>query len=96
MVAGIAPVESGHVASLARPGISITGFVAKLPGLAGKALELLREILPHALHIFVKSSELGSRDKSKSLGHSSPKTRSGRGERFKSTSMICRWRLPWI
>ena len=53
MVAGIAPVESGLVASLARPGINVTGFVVKLPGLAGKTLELLREMVPHASHVFV-------------------------------------------
>jgi putative ABC transport system substrate-binding protein len=53
MIAGISPVESGLVGSLARPGANVTGFVAQLPGLAGKRLELLREAVPHASHVFV-------------------------------------------
>jgi len=40
------PVGSGFVASLARPGGNITGTSSIMPELAGKRLELLREILP--------------------------------------------------
>jgi putative ABC transport system substrate-binding protein len=40
------PVRSGFVASLARPGGNITGMSAIMPELAGKRLELLREIRP--------------------------------------------------
>ena len=40
------PVGTGFVASLARPGGNITGMSAILPELAGKRLELLRDILP--------------------------------------------------
>ena len=40
------PVGTGFVASLARPGGNITGMVAISPELAGKRLELLREVLP--------------------------------------------------
>jgi putative tryptophan/tyrosine transport system substrate-binding protein len=40
------PVGSGFVASLARPGGNITGLSSMAPELAGKRLELLREILP--------------------------------------------------
>src|SRR5262245_8120287 len=40
------PVASGFVASLARPGGNITGMSAMMPELAGKRLELLREVLP--------------------------------------------------
>jgi ABC-type uncharacterized transport system substrate-binding protein len=40
------PVGMGFVASLAHPGGNITGVSGILPELAGKRLELLREILP--------------------------------------------------
>jgi putative ABC transport system substrate-binding protein len=40
------PVGSGFVASLARPGTNVTGLSMMMPALAGKRLELLRELLP--------------------------------------------------
>jgi hypothetical protein len=40
------PVGSGFVASLARPGGNVTGFVNLEPTMAGKWLELLKEIAP--------------------------------------------------
>ena len=40
------PVESRFVASLARPGGNITGFSILSPEMAGKRLELLKEIVP--------------------------------------------------
>jgi len=40
------PVGSGFVASMARPGGNITGFVAFEPSVGGKWLEILREIAP--------------------------------------------------
>jgi putative ABC transport system substrate-binding protein len=40
------PVGGGFVASLARPGGNITGFVAFEPAMGGKWLEVLREISP--------------------------------------------------
>ncbi len=49
VLAGIAdPVGSGLVGSLARPGGNVTGLSWNLPAIAGKKLELLREILPQA------------------------------------------------
>jgi putative ABC transport system substrate-binding protein len=40
------PVGSGFVASLSRPGSNVTGFVYLEPTMAGKWLELLKEIAP--------------------------------------------------
>ena len=40
------PVATGLVASLARPGDSLTGLSNQTAELAGKRLELLREIIP--------------------------------------------------
>jgi putative ABC transport system substrate-binding protein len=42
------PVQRGLVASLARPGGNVTGFVTLSAELAGKRLQLLKEILPKA------------------------------------------------
>src|SRR5262245_41930537 len=38
------PVEQGHVASLRRPGGNVTGLSALNPEMAGKHLQLLREV----------------------------------------------------
>ena len=45
------PIGSGFVASLARPGGSITGFTSNEPTLGGKWPELLREIAPEVRRI---------------------------------------------
>ena len=49
-------VERGFVTSLARPGGNVTGMSAFTPELAGKRIELLREILPKARRIGVVSA----------------------------------------
>ena len=53
MIAGVDPVESGLVTSLARPGANVTGFSANLPELGGKRLQLLREAVPRASRVSV-------------------------------------------
>ena len=42
------PVGIGHVASLPRPGGNITGLSVVLPELTEKAIEILKETVPHA------------------------------------------------
>lgn len=42
------PVRRGLVASLSRPGGNVTGFIVMGPDLAGRRLQLLKEILPKA------------------------------------------------
>jgi putative ABC transport system substrate-binding protein len=49
-------VGSGLVGSLARPGGNITGFSILGPELAGKRLELLKEIVPGLSHVTVVSN----------------------------------------
>jgi putative ABC transport system substrate-binding protein len=43
---GLDPVGAGVVASLARPGSNVTGLSTQSTDIAGKRLELLREVLP--------------------------------------------------
>src|SRR5262245_34120889 len=45
-VQGGNPVASGLVANLARPGGNLTGFTNYVPAMAGKWLELLKEVAP--------------------------------------------------
>jgi putative ABC transport system substrate-binding protein len=47
------PVGSGLVPSLAHPGGNVTGMSALASDLAGKRVELLKELLPQAKHIAV-------------------------------------------
>ena len=47
------PVELGFVASLARPGGNVTGFTGIAYDLAGKRLELLKDLLPKATRVGV-------------------------------------------
>jgi putative ABC transport system substrate-binding protein len=53
MIAEIDPVESGFVTSLSRSGTNITGFGGSIPSLAGKRLELLREVAPQVALVSV-------------------------------------------
>ena len=47
------PVASGFVASLARPGGSVTGIFLDLPELSGKQLQFLKEIVPGLVGVAV-------------------------------------------
>jgi putative tryptophan/tyrosine transport system substrate-binding protein len=53
MVAVGDPVDTGLVASLAKPGGNITGINSTVEGLEGKRLELLREVIPKLSHVAV-------------------------------------------
>jgi len=46
MVSAADPVATGFIASLARPGGNVTGLSSMQPEVAGKQLELLKEVLP--------------------------------------------------
>jgi putative ABC transport system substrate-binding protein len=48
---GVDPVGSGFVANLPRPGGNVTGFIVMEPTMAGKWLELLKEIAPRVARV---------------------------------------------
>jgi putative tryptophan/tyrosine transport system substrate-binding protein len=47
------PVGSGFVASFPRPGGNVTGFTNLEPAMAGKWLELLKEVAPGVTHVAI-------------------------------------------
>jgi ABC-type uncharacterized transport system substrate-binding protein len=53
MTAAGDPLGSGLVASLARPGGNVTGLSLMAPDLAGKGLELLKEVVPRLSRVAV-------------------------------------------
>ncbi len=53
MVAGADPVGVGFITSLARPGGNITGTAISPPEIAGKLLQLLKELVPNARRVAV-------------------------------------------
>jgi putative ABC transport system substrate-binding protein len=53
---GADPVGSGFVASLARPGGNITGLSTQSPELAGKRIEVLREVLPSVRRLAIMAN----------------------------------------
>jgi putative ABC transport system substrate-binding protein len=54
------PVGTGMVASLARPGGNLTGLSIQSPDVAGKRIELLREVLPHLRRLAIIGNVGGS------------------------------------
>ena len=50
------PVESGLIASLARPGGNVTGMSLGGMNIVGKRLELIREVMPSVRHIAMVAS----------------------------------------
>jgi len=54
------PIETGLVASLARPGGNVTGLSSQTTDLAAKRLEILREVVP-GLHRLAILSNVGNR-----------------------------------
>ncbi len=60
VIAGVADaVAAGLVSKLARPGGNVTGTSLNLPELAGKRLELLREVIPQIGRVVLLVSERG-------------------------------------
>ena len=53
MVYALAPVESGLIASLARPGGNITGMSVEEVEISGKKLELLRDAVPRIARVVI-------------------------------------------
>lgn len=51
------PVQTGLVASLARPGGNVTGVSAASAEIAGKSLELVREVIPSARRVAVMANQ---------------------------------------
>src|SRR4029077_20746267 len=47
------PIETGLIASLARPGVNITGMTEMVAHLSGKRLELLKETMPSPARLAV-------------------------------------------
>src|SRR5258705_3673979 len=54
------PVGTGVVASLARPGGNVTGLSIQSTDLAGKRLELLREVVPGLRRLAIMANVVGS------------------------------------
>jgi putative tryptophan/tyrosine transport system substrate-binding protein len=55
------PIGGGLVASLVRPGGNVTGLSAQSTDLAGKRLELLREVIPHLRRLAIMGN-VGNRE----------------------------------
>jgi putative ABC transport system substrate-binding protein len=63
MLNGNYPVESGLVASLARPGGNVTGTSYYSPELIGKQLQILKEVAPNTTRVAILWDSTSPRDK---------------------------------
>ena len=70
------PVGAGYVDSMARPGGNATGFTLFEYGMAGKWLELLKEIAPRVTRVAVLSIPTQSADADSSAPSSPSRRRS--------------------
>ena len=59
MTQSVDPMDQGFVRSLAKPGGNVTGLSFMWPEAGGKALELLKEIVPKMTRVAVLSAETG-------------------------------------
>jgi putative ABC transport system substrate-binding protein len=59
----IDPVGSGLVASLAKPGGNVTGLSLQAANLAGKRIELLREVVPQLSRLAIIFNGVGGRSR---------------------------------
>ncbi len=64
MASGADPVETGLVASLARPGGNVTGLTNLTPEVLGKRLELLKEAVPKVARVAFLNEPLSSPNRS--------------------------------
>ena len=61
------PVETGFVASLARPGGNITGLSTLAPEISGKRVEILKEIIPRLSRVAVLGTSTNNPGNTQSL-----------------------------
>jgi putative tryptophan/tyrosine transport system substrate-binding protein len=63
------PIGSGFVASMARPGGNITGFTVLHATIAGKYLEILKEMVPQLAHVAIMYNPNSVPDAGKFFSH---------------------------
>jgi putative tryptophan/tyrosine transport system substrate-binding protein len=63
------PIGSGFVASMARPGGNITGFTVLHASIAGKYLEILKEMVPQLAHVAIMYNPNSVPDAGKFFSH---------------------------
>jgi ABC-type uncharacterized transport system substrate-binding protein len=89
------PVGSGFVESWARPGGNITGFANFEPSIAGKWLEVLKEIAPDVTRVAYPLSSFASFVRSAISRNTSGSSRKSRGRRILGSTVLRRWKNCW-